>query len=134
MKHEVSTLEGALLDAAVAKAEGWIENPGGGYHAPILIEVGEDKPLPGTEWRMLCSWSTEWQHGGPIVERERITVDYGRGPTNTEWSAMVNTPSGSWVWKPPLEKDVVEEFGPTPLIAAMRAYVASKFGDKVELP
>lgn len=25
-------------------------------------------------------------------------------------------------------------WGPTPLIAAMRAYVASKFGDEVELP
>ena len=31
-----------------------------------------------------------------------------------------------WGWK--------EAFGPTPLIAAMRCFVASKLGDEVEVP
>jgi hypothetical protein len=29
---------------------------------------------------------------------------------------------------------VSEEVGPTPLVAAMRCYVASKLGDEVEVP
>jgi hypothetical protein len=30
--------------------------------------------------------------------------------------------------------DLYVEYGPTPLIAAMRCYVASKLGDEIDLP
>lgn len=64
------------------------------------------------------SWfypSTLWDHGGPIIDRE-IAFLTRHGPT--QWSAVANgSVSGS---------------GPTPLIAAMRAYVASRFGDEVD--
>ena len=60
--------------------------------------------------------STDWAQGGPIIERERIClIDQG----GDYWQAL-------WGWK--------EAFGPTPLIAAMRCYVASKLGDEVEVP
>ena len=66
--------------------------------------------------------STEWSQGGPIIERERIAVDYR--DTFDWWVAYVNGGTD-------------EEYGctgPTPLIAAMRCYVASVLGDEIELP
>jgi len=60
--------------------------------------------------------STNWAQAGPIIERERIClIDQG----GDYWQAL-------WGWK--------EAFGPTPLVAAMRCYVASKLGDEVEIP
>lgn len=61
--------------------------------------------------------STNWSQGGPIIEREEIET---RKANSKEW--------GAW-------KDGVGCIhGPTPLIAAMRCYVASKLGDEVEIP
>lgn len=61
-------------------------------------------------------YSTDWAQGGPIIEREGIALYlYG----NSEWNAHVGGK---------------ESTGPTPLIAAMRCYVASKLGDDVEIP
>jgi hypothetical protein len=69
-------------------------------------------------------YSTDWKHGGPIIEREGIGLDqYADYP---QWQAFTPAPeqqSGQAVCN-----------GPTPLIAAMRCYVASKLGDTVEIP
>ena len=68
-------------------------------------------------------YSTDWAHGGPIIEREGINLFQRKGATAKEgkaWLAYDN--------KNP------EMAGPTPLIAAMRCYVASKLGDTVEIP
>jgi hypothetical protein len=61
--------------------------------------------------------STYWAQGGPIIERESIQI------------SRVGDLWEGWV-------DVEAVFckGPTPLIAAMRCYVASKLGDEVEIP
>jgi hypothetical protein len=61
-------------------------------------------------------YSTDWLQGGPIIEREKITPEW----TGENWMAYI--------------KHDDEFFGPTPLIAAMRCYVASKLGDEVEVP
>jgi hypothetical protein len=61
-------------------------------------------------------YSTDWAQGGPIIEREQIAV-YLNGEDG--WT-------GEDGWK--------RATGPTPLIAAMRCYVAIKFGDEVEIP
>lgn len=67
--------------------------------------------------------STDWSQGGPIIKREEITVCW-QGAT--------------WVGsKFNIRVDGEYEFqnsGPTPLIAAMRCYVASKLGDEVDIP
>jgi hypothetical protein len=68
-------------------------------------------------------YSTDWALAGPIIEREGITV---RRYTDALWDASIG------------RLDYVAD-GPTPLVAAMRCYVASKFGDdlvlfKVEVP
>lgn len=68
--------------------------------------------------------SFDWTVAGPIIERERIAVmprDDG-----APWRAVL--------WLPPDASVAVYGTGPAPLIAAMRAYVASKFGEEVELP
>jgi hypothetical protein len=64
------------------------------------------------------SWSpsTNWSQSGPIIERERIRLD----------------PRGVWVAGHDSSND--EYLGTTPLIAAMRCYVASKLGDDISIP
>jgi hypothetical protein len=70
------------------------------------------------------NYSTDWAQGGPIIEREKMTV--GKQVHKSDWSAESFNGEGI---------DVAHiGFGPTPLIAAMRCYVASKLGDEVEIP
>jgi hypothetical protein len=58
----------------------------------------------------------KWEHGGPIIERERINLEPFSNINGEQWSA-----DGEWD-------------SPTPLIAAMRCYVASKLGEDVSIP
>lgn len=66
--------------------------------------------------------STDWSQGGPIIERERIDI--------------VSDPNGTagWMALTYVNFSKVFKSGPTPLIAAMRCYVASKLGDEAEIP
>ena len=105
MKIKTSELIDEKLDWAVVKASG--------QNADYWLEkyASEDR-------RCMCeSPSIDWSQGGPIIERERIELKDDGG---TDWLASHNNES--------------VEFGPTPLIAAMRCYVASKLGDEVEIP
>jgi hypothetical protein len=63
--------------------------------------------------------STNWSQGGPIIEREKIAL---------------NLSENGWVATRIEPPSVSEARGPTPLVAAMRCYVASKLGDEVEVP
>ena len=72
--------------------------------------------------------STKWEQGGPIIERERMTLNYenidGTGQSKAYYlSTLFDDDLEGW-----------GQCGPTPLIAAMRCYVASKLGDEVEIP
>jgi hypothetical protein len=113
MKYKTAELKGALLDAAVFRARG--VGPSG--EVDFLYETTLD-------W----SPSTNWADGGPIIEREQISltsIDH-RHP-ELDWHARIpGTLHPGW--------EPAEATGPTPLVAAMRAYVASKFGDEVDLP
>ena len=66
------------------------------------------------------NFSTSWNKGGPIIEWEKINLA-SPNPTEAQWTAMN--------WFAAYKHD-----GPTPLIAAMRCYVASWLGDEVEVP
>ena len=61
-------------------------------------------------------YSTDWAEGGPIIEREKITTEW----TGEDWMGYIRHDE--------------EFFGPTPLIAAMRCYVASKLGEEITVP
>jgi hypothetical protein len=67
-------------------------------------------------------FTSNWSRGGPIIERERIGVITSPDEANI-WIGSVFEPE----WK-------FNRTGPTPLIAAMRCYVASKLGEEVEVP
>ncbi|HEY1394749.1 phage protein NinX family protein [Roseateles sp.] len=123
MKHKVSELEGALLDAAVAKAAGYrwelSETLRGPYCFAAVpdLEHGDGNGLIG------FSPSQFWESGGPIIERERITVAPLPDPAAVgHLSGCLATVNGR------------TEHGDTYLVSAMRAYVASKVGNEVELP
>jgi len=77
--------------------------------------VGRGYPYPA---------STDWSVGGPIIEREYITI---ASKLVGEWNAFINTET-----KPFTPLAIYN--GSTPLIAAMRCYCASKLGDEVEVP
>jgi len=111
---KTSDLEGPALDWWVAKATGKLHE---------LFEMSEaDMPLStwieggGSE---IFSPSTWWSDGGPIIEREQIELSCRARGTRQflhEWQAMSTGPFS---------------FGLTPLIAAMRCYVSSKFDNEV---
>ena len=98
MKIITSSLSGAALAWVVAKCENL------GY--ADLIGAVLDKTV---------AYHRRWEEAGPIIERERITIE----PWGLEWVASL----------PAIRKQAK-----TPLEAAMRCFVASKLGDEVEVP
>lgn len=110
-------LTGAALDWAVASLEcdkGWLAR-----HMHLLPTM---------------PFSSDWAQGGPIIEREGIDINRlfsgggceGSFALPTEWTARRHTYGG------PINPAHFK--GHTPLVAAMRCYVASKLGDEVEIP
>ena len=64
-------------------------------------------------------YSRDWAQGGPILDRERITIRQWTGmPISHAYMPHDGAPWGA---------------GPTPLIAAMRCF-CSKLGDVVDIP
>jgi hypothetical protein len=109
---KTSELTGAALDWAVAKCEGWETVTAKDNTGEHLWLMKGDKDMNPKH----CRYSTNWAQGGPIIEREGIAVR--------------EVLKGSWV----ADLEVGFEEGPTPLIAAMRCYVASKLGDDINIP
>lgn len=118
------------IDWLVAKASGRFEAYIRDEARPGLsiMDIGFDENralmvyTPGNWRNSYGPWSptTDWSQGGPIIEREGVElVPDGRG----EWDAAIR---GG-------DKDDVAH-GPTPLIAAMRCFVASSLGDTVQVP
>jgi len=106
MNMKTSELTGAALDWAVAKCEG--------------ITIPTDAIIRQVEGAIRSySPSTDWAQGGPIIERENISVIHDECAEEHWVAQTINDIYGD---------------GPTPLIAAMRCYVASKLGDEVDVP
>ena len=97
MKVRVSELQGEALNWVVEECEQFVED--------------EFEP------------SENWADGGPIIERERISIEDCQDGAGLYWEATRIEPPA-----------VSEARGPTPLVAAMRCYVISKLGDEVEVP
>ena len=117
---KTNELTGAALDWAVAKCEGLLcfgYRTDGERFAVELSDGEVEGFMP----------STDWAQGGAIIEREKIGFwhcdevqdENGRVLREATWYA---------------ENDKTNGTGATPLIAAMRCYVASKLGDEVQLP
>ena len=108
---KTSEFSGAALDWAVAKAESIIN--GDNLDIGFINEGG-------------YSPSTDWSQGGAIIEREGISLEYDGLGTWVAWLHHEDKEYGGVMRS--------EGQDTTPLIAAMRCYVASKLGDNVELP
>lgn len=108
MNIETYLLTGPALDWAVAKCEGgWISDVA--------------SFTPHHSLGRMC-FSTDWSQGGPIIAREKIDTEHWKGV----WAANMYSEVTS--------QHTAQSTGTTPLIAAMRCYVASKLGDSVEVP
>jgi hypothetical protein len=106
---KTSELTGAALDWAVAKC--------GGFDPETL------NTKTGVVYSLrygVYTPSTDWGQGGPIIEREGVRIVR---VAPTVWGAVYSC------------GDIGREhFGATPLMAAMRCYVASKLGDIIDIP
>jgi Protein of unknown function (DUF2591) len=114
MQVKVSELSGAALDWAVAICVAKHDIP------PVykVLERGTRKVYQSFgQAQMGYSFgpSTNWAQGGLIIDREEIALGKSWGC----WKAFTETAEGQ---------------GPTPLIAAMRCFVASKLGEVVDIP
>ncbi len=122
MKINTSELQGPALDWAVAKCNGktlhyfvddWFKKD------PWLAVNGEaDQPLHS------YTPTTDWGQGGPIIEQEEISIQELEGIWSAFFRDKLFEDDNSECWQD----------GPTPLIAAMRCYVASKLGNEVNVP
>ena len=121
MIYKTSEINGVQFDLAVARALGASPPfaPGKCRDVVGLVEV------PSYEYDDDYLPSSNWAHGGPIIEREGIEIWKWKGDDGTYWCAHVG---GRRV-----DTDAKESIGDTPLVAAMRAFVAAKLGAEVDL-
>lgn len=116
MKIKTKDLTGAALDWAVAKCEdkNGVLHDDGITRCIVIV-------APSGVYKGRYTPTVNWAQGGPIIERERISI---RQWTNVPLvHAYMPHDDAPWV-----------SDGTSPLIAAMRCYVASKLGDEVEVP
>lgn len=122
MKIKTEELTGILLDYAVTTIE-----------APDALRYGvadwrEQRKSKVVNGEYVHRYHQSWNQAGPIIERENIQLT----------TIFVHDLKLSDTWGAYLDdgRDFVESMqpGPTPLIAAMRCFVASKLGDEVEIP
>jgi hypothetical protein len=116
MKIKVNDLVGNSLNWAVAKCEG--------FKCAITADGPRYEirgPHGGWEWYQP---SIDWTQGGPIIERTGIVW---------VWEGDLCDPNSRTYYAkwPGIDKEFE---GLTPLIAAMRCFVASKLGNEVDIP
>lgn len=114
---KVSELTGAQLDLWVARADGrvlpFIHRDGRCWEN-LESQMREDGTF--TPHAAIFEPSSDWRAGGPIIERERIELrSFGE-----TWVGNLLRPHG-----------VFSCASRTALVAAMRAFVASKYGETV---
>lgn len=114
---KTNELYGAALDWAVAKCEGK-ENT-----------WGRSKLKPH-EYYHGHPYSTDWAQGGAIIEREKMGVWFCDSVIDAETNEVIR----ELTWYAEDQNGDHVQTGSTPLVAAMRCYVASKLGDEVEIP
>lgn len=107
MKIKTCELSGVALDWVVAKCE---------YDELAALNIQYPKQA---KFYPKYQPSLDWSQGGPIIERERIRLGHDN---NGEYAILVD------------DNGVCCLYGNTPLIAAMRCFVASKIGGVVDVP
>lgn len=123
---KTAELTSELLDHWVAKSEGWTKHQWSSDDFDWRLNPTADDDLGLLVADLNFKPSTDWAQGGPIIERESIALiccrSYG-------WLAIHDSDRNE-DGAPDNEAHSASN-GPTPLIAAMRAYVTNKFGEEV---
>jgi hypothetical protein len=123
MKVNTNELTRAALNWAVATALG--RGPKYNMYSHGRTWHGWWLAGPGHEYEPMPSYSTDWAHGGPLIEREDCWPSRYYGAAQSRGKVyQASAYNGSSAYAQ----------GPTPLIAAMRCFVASKLGDEIEIP
>ena len=117
MKIKTADLIGPALDWAVAKCEGDDEEVFRLFYNPSEPSDYDVHGYPEFHY------STDWSQGGPIIERLMLQ----EGLVLRCWVERSQCQAS-------LDFPYRFSNGPTPLIAAMRCFVASKLGDEVDVP
>jgi hypothetical protein len=132
---KTSKLTGAALDWAVAKCA-WEPERVFLYGEPVKHVRVANRPDIAHEYNLSIYYtpSTDWGQGGPIIEREELSIEpqYTSGGLECWVSYGHNlryNDHGNYI-----QGSDNRQYATTPLIAAMRCYVASKLGDEVEIP
>lgn len=113
-------LADTALDWAVVKCEklDWCQDKDSyGKVTGILVKEGPEL--------VYYTPSRSWGRGGQIIERQKIDI------------AHLQDGCVAYMYFSNDDDDILqrnEQRGETPLIAAMRCYVASKLGDEIEVP
>lgn len=133
MLVKTSELIGRALNFAVAKAEG--REVMKDFYLEGSLMSGWFVHVEGNRWMSLSDYvpSTAWAQGGPIIEREGVDIQQLFGGSH-EGSFARHV---GWQAKRYIAGGVINPSyfnAQTPLIAAMRCFVASKLGDEVEIP
>lgn len=139
---KTSELIGAQLDWAVAKCEGsapaitTVHEQADRFRSAVHFDGSKppqeniDAVIARLKLRIYCNedritlipeYSTDWAQGGPIIGREKISIRQWLTPPIVH--AYMPIDGAQW-----------SSDGDSPLIAAMRCYVASKLGDTVYIP
>ena len=110
-------LQGAALNWAVATA-------GGAKGIQFWPNTGAVTTRQPNGLTIEHDYSTNWNKGGPIIEQEGIVPARARnGKVFVAWKGCAS------------DFGMVKHHqGATPLIAAMRCFVASKLGEQVDVP
>ena len=120
---KTAELTGVALDWAVASSKG--------YSKIALTISGEVREFIKMHSEGYHNYSTDWSQGGPIIEREGISVHKNLGGS---WRGTIRHTEPHPLVPHPVLAGWTHQHGQTPLIAAMRCYVASKLGDEVKVP
>lgn len=133
-------LTGAVLDWAVALAEGKDYSTCKDWGNATVNELGRCS-IAHRNWNGAKYFepSKNWGHGGPIIEREGITLSspgslvHRNGGPRSGWG-----PSGIWgatTWHKGVNgRRSIAHHETSPLIAAMRCFVQSKLGESIDVP
>lgn len=122
---KTSELTGAALDWAVAKCI---------YKPDEIVCEGRVFVYVYICTEGCFSPSENWAQGGPIIGREKLGVWWATHYVDDDGQEYGNHWYSETGYTDDESRTQCVADGPTPLIAAMRCYVASKLGDEIEVP
>lgn len=128
MKVKTSDLIGTALDLALAKCEDFSiefeEKDGGRFWINRTNHTQQYYPPFGYLHDVFFP-SSDWSQGGPIIdEMMKGEFFFMENDGNDNCHVAYSTTA----------HNNFHGYGPTPLVAAMRCFVASKLGDEVDIP